>query len=316
MKLSEESKSIMALAKRVNELRAADYDCVIAITGDEGKGKSSFAIRFANAIDPNFTLEEGEIFSADKDAIKEKIVNSRIKVFIMDEAIKLLYKLKWQQQTFLNVLYNVCRKKNTVTLLCIPRLSDLSEYFRNHRVRVWIHCIDRGHAVVFKKTSGAYGIGDVWNFNEYRKLEAKCIREDKDLLKIYRKFLTYKGIITWAKLPTLLERKYKKLSYVAIGRGLVNEGEIAEGFQEKRARLQRNSLIIADIKDRYRTQAEIAKICGIAASKISELVPDEFKPRQFAKPQFGIPPPDKSTQEHEINGYNQAGKSRQKPTPK
>ena len=123
-------KSIKTLARLIRKRLREDWDVVIAVTGQEGCGKSTLAIELGMAVDKNFDLEQNIIYIPDYKLIAKKITEElkKYSVLIIDEAIKTMYKRRWQAraQIFLNQLYSICRKQNIATILCMPSFSTVS----------------------------------------------------------------------------------------------------------------------------------------------------------------------------------------------
>ena len=149
----------------------ADFDCVIAITGTEGVGKSSLAYWVAKFTDKKFSLEKSFVFSPEtQDAIKQVKELHQYGAIVMDEGIKLAYKLEWYKkvQRLLNKVYTINRNENKVTIICIPNFLDLSKYFRDHRILFWIHVYARGKAAVFMKLDNPFS-NDIWQMDKNNK---------------------------------------------------------------------------------------------------------------------------------------------------
>ncbi|MEM5853896.1 MAG: hypothetical protein QW228_06005 [Candidatus Aenigmatarchaeota archaeon] len=175
-------KNFDALVKEVKSRVRKKYDAVIGITGEEGVGKSTFAIQLGKALDENFDFERNIVFNPDKDKIKKLIIElPKYSVVDVDEAIKVLYKLQWYSeiQHLLNIVYAICRRENKISLLLMPRFKDFNEYFRNHRIKIWIHVIDRGIALIFKKDWSPF-IKDPWRMDENQKLLDEIYKSKKD----------------------------------------------------------------------------------------------------------------------------------------
>ena len=123
-----------ALIKRLKK----DWDVVIAITGEEGTGKSSLAVIMGTYMQhvakiEKFDLEKNVLYNPKTLDVRDAVMHNvpRHGVIMMDEAIKSLYKMGFMSkaQQYINQLYTLCRKENKATLLCIPRFSDLNEFF-------------------------------------------------------------------------------------------------------------------------------------------------------------------------------------------
>ena len=151
-----------------------NYDQVVAITGlKKGMGKSHLAIQLGEQIDDNFDYKKNIAYLPDSEQIQKQFNElKRYQCYDVDEAIKVLYKLRWMDklQQIITEMYETERKQNKCTLLLIPRFRDLTENFRNHQVDIWINIIARGLAVVRMKDPDQ-DVKDPWYFdiNERRK---------------------------------------------------------------------------------------------------------------------------------------------------
>jgi hypothetical protein len=214
-------------AELVNERLNNDYDLVVAITGEEGVGKSTLAIQLGLKIDKDFDLVKNIAYLPDEKEIEDKFHNLQSKqCFIIDEAIRVFYKLRWMDkfQIRLNQMYMTERWQNKCTFLLIPRFTDLNEAFRNHRVNVWIHVIDRGIALVFKKISENIFSTDPWKMKENEKLLDKYLVKTKKLFGVdlneYIEFLSkntpnFVTAIEFEDLPEDVKNQYRELKATA-----------------------------------------------------------------------------------------------------
>jgi len=167
-------------------------------------GKTTAAIQVGKQIDKkHFNIAQSMIYTTDHKEIQAKIEDPKISVLIIDEAIKNFYKLNFQdrKQKYLNQVWTLCRKENKITVLCIPRFRDLNEYFRNHRIKYWVHILTRGIAVVLIKDDSAF-VQDPWYMDLNQKIwdtyrGNKKIAELtlKDKAKIYSRTKNYLCLI-------------------------------------------------------------------------------------------------------------------------
>lgn len=204
------------IKKRIRE----DKDLVIAITGDEGIGKSTLAIWLGMSIDEEFTLEKNELFSPSVEEMESKVRGlPKYSVIVADEAIKILYKLYWMTkgQRYLNRLFSIVRDENKVIILCIPRFIDLNEWWRHHRVKIWVHVMERGVAIVDMKDWSKW-IRDPWHMDENqrnldksrgRRRLASFSTEDKVFL--FTKGINFLAFFRFTKLPDNVDERYKEL---------------------------------------------------------------------------------------------------------
>lgn len=182
--------SLLLLTHGMTYRAMNNKDCVIAISGIEGSGKTTLGMELSILCTPftgvPFTLSENMIFTNEEQALKDKLKNMPKYATIMpDEAIKFLYKQNWATtgQKFINVLYALARKENKITILPIPRFTDINEFFRNHRVQLWIHIIKEGTAIVFCKDWSPFSFKDPWHIDANNKLIEK--------MRFNRKFASF-----------------------------------------------------------------------------------------------------------------------------
>ncbi len=168
-----------------------DKDLAIGITAPEGDGKSCLSIGLGIGIDPGFSLYRNILFSPSVKEVRDKIYNlPPYTPIIADEAIKIMYKLNWgtKIQKYLNKIYAVCRNQNKISIFNMPRFTDFSEYFRNHRLRLWVHIVDpisnekrEGHAVVMARSWNPITT-DAWGLKRFeKKLEDERKKGRKDV---------------------------------------------------------------------------------------------------------------------------------------
>jgi hypothetical protein len=220
--------SVKDIIKSFKQRVKKDFDVVAAITGEEGMGKSSLATLcvIESLLYDGLTREEAvlkfpeyTIFSPNKQRVKEQITKAeRYSVINSDEAIKILYKLNWNSdiQKFLNMLYALCRKENKITLLCMPRFTDFNEFFRKHRIKFWIHILDRGVGVVFGKDWNPFTDDPWWmkdGMDVIKKGTGRTKMVDFDTeekIRILSKVRNFIGIIKFDDLDNDIKKVYKK----------------------------------------------------------------------------------------------------------
>ena len=217
-------EELYGFAKRLHNRLKDDWDCVIAISGIEGSGKSSLAIVLGDYIHQHgkiepFQLDKNVLYNPKTLTIRDAILHTvpQYGVVVMDEAIKVLYKMGFMSkaQQFINQLYAICRKENKATILCIPRFTDLNEFFRNHRVLLWVHVVERGHAVILAKDWNPF-ISDAWHMRD--NLKAMSKKSDflgmgaKERIKILKKTPNYAGEFSSPQLTVHIEEAYKELA--------------------------------------------------------------------------------------------------------
>ena len=231
--------------RRVRE----DWDLCIGITGPEGVGKSTLAILLGLMMDEKFQLERNELFQPTSKEVFAKIENlPKYSVIIADEAIRILYKLRWSEkgQKYINTVYGIARQENHISVFCMPRFKDFNEYFRNHRLKVWIHVYARGKAIIFTPDENPF-VDDPYWFKESMKYVDKAMRRlksvkltDKIVDKVISKCRCFLMVIEFPQLPEDIEINYKELKKTHKYYGLKDEMLEEDTSQS----VQRNRLLI------------------------------------------------------------------------
>jgi hypothetical protein len=194
------------------------------------------------------------MYSPNKQELTDKIVKlPKYSAINADEAIKILYKQNWASviQKYLNMLYAICRKENKITILCMPRFTDFNEFFRNHRIKYWIHVLDRGEAVLFCKDWSPFN-PDVWFMMENKKsiesgYNRRKIIEISNTEKIHllAKTRIYVGKIRFDKLPTRIHNAYIK-------------GKEQYGYKDMDEQVKSDTPRASHLLDKYRLSFERA----------------------------------------------------------
>lgn len=280
-----------------------DKDLAIAVTGVEGDGKSNLSVEFGLTADPFFELERNMLFSPNVKEMRDKIYNlPPLSVVIADEAIKIMYKLNWTSriQKYLNKLYAVCRNQNKISIFNIPRITDINEYFRNHRVRLWIHIVDpisnekaEGHAVVMSRSWNPVTT-DPWGLKvfekkmeEQRKKKKDSEYELEDKINLFAQMPSFIDVLKFNWVPKKLWDEYEQLkSEVEFDEEeLLEEETINTEIREWRERTLKCTRIF--IKLGYSKQA-ICKLFDIHLNTLTSWLRKDEKQRQikeFNRPQ-------------------------------
>ncbi len=271
---------IKALKNRINN----DFDAVIVFSGEEGIGKSACAYHFGKALDKQFDIERNILFQPTTKEMKDKITQLPKYSFIdVDEAIKVLYKLNWndKRQKYLNELYSICREYNMITGLCIPRFTDLNEFFRNHRTLLWIHVYARGKAMVFKADANPFN-KDPFHIKENSKKLIDMTKRNKqgvffkitdaDVNKYFSKLAGYLASFTFDDFPKEEKKRYKELK-IKYSKEYMMKDEIQIKLEE-----QRNRMIIMLYYFLGFDMEKMSRLVGCQKPTISEVVKTYFKP--------------------------------------
>lgn len=225
-----------------------DWDAVLAITGEEGVGKSTLGIQLGRQIDAEFSLEKNIIF--DPENMVDKVRgNTRYSVNIVDEAARALYSRTWyeRRQILINKYLKICRKENKILFLIIPDLWELDSSPRNKRVLLWIWVLERdkqtntGKAAMFiNERNQLYP--DPWGLKEGQKIFTKV----RGMNFLLNKELKYKMI---SKLP----------SFVCFFEFPKLEDDIYSKYRELADKANEELEARWDVDDKYK--AAFTKIC-------------------------------------------------------
>ena len=271
--------NLVSLCNGIKKRILKDWDIVIAITGEEGVGKSTLAGHICKHIDKDFDWVKNVAYLPTHAEIEDKFQNlQQYQAFLVDEAIKVLYKLKWSDalQIRINEMYATERWQNKVTVMCIPRFSDFNELFRNHRIKIWIHVIDRGLAVAFIREDVNIFQNDPWRLKENAKLIDKMLKFKKvaeltsdDKINFLSRSFNFWFLTSFDNLSESDERTYKEL------KARMRMEKVENDPKKKEVIIQRDRLIWflyencyilgENNKHRRLTQMDVTKI-----SKLSE----------------------------------------------
>lgn len=262
----EIDKNLKSFVNAMKDRLDDDWDAVIAIAGKERSGKSSLSCLLGFMLDDNFDLQRNIAYLPNHQEIEEKFKALKSKqYFSIDEAIKAMYKMRFMDklQVRINEMYATEAWQNKITALCIPRFTDLNEFFRNNRVMVWIQVIGRGVAVAFIQDEKNIFHGDPWHMKENDKLMAMAQRRKKyvemtleDSISAYKKSKNFYFAFTFPKLPDEIDKRYKdlKVSY--------------RDVEVEKDRNLRHEVII-QLNDKNIKQNEIASIVKCSPAYVS-----------------------------------------------
>lgn len=143
--------SIKILANAINATIRTDKDFFIAVSGQTGSGKSTAALWIAKKVNSNFKIKTGIVYS------REELINAintfpKFSVIICDEAITSLFKRDFMQreQKEMLRLFDVCRYRNLVVILCIPIFWSLDKHVLESKIKLRVHIDRTGFAILFK----------------------------------------------------------------------------------------------------------------------------------------------------------------------
>ncbi len=280
------NKEFYTLCKTMKKSVREDNDVVLAVTGKEGRSKSTCLNQLGFHTDKHYSLTRNVIYSPSKKTMEQKLFGlPRFSFINADEAIKILYKQLWHSplQIYLNQLFRLCRQENMITGLAMPRFYDFNEGFRNHRIEIWIHMLKKGLGAVFIKDDSPW-VKDPWWFGKNQKMldRARKMQGKKlfaynveEKIKLYQEADGYWGVITFPDMDEPLRLEYKELANKHKYEGLTEQYEQTTKFAKYtkfyHGALQK-AIVQMRIKDKNLSQRDIAKKLGISKSLTQRII--------------------------------------------
>lgn len=271
-----------------------DWDIVIALTGEEGSGKSTCAGLVGCLVDKKFNLIDNMALLPDKDQIVKEYFNlKKYQCYVIDEAIRSLYKMTFMTsvtQTLVR-MWATERYQNKATILVIPRFTDLVENFRNHRVKLWIHVIARGRALVYIRDDDPHNT-DPWNMNYARKIKEKYNKKKnlslltiEERINIEKKLPNFLFDFTFPDFSPEFKKAYQSLKVKSrdiLTKEKEDKKEEPKTIQD--LKIQRDGLIYSLI-EKGTSQKEISKSFNLSIQKVKNALKraKERKEKELAK---------------------------------
>lgn len=213
--------NLKLLAREIRKDLREENDHVIALTGYPGVGKSNDAAVIAALIDDKYDFEKNICFIPSSEDITRRYKGlPMFSVLHIDEATRGLHKHKWfdKIQQTLTQLYDTEREGHYLcTLLLMPRFQSFTEYFRNFRIKYWIHIPKRGLAIVYRRDEDK-DVKDPWHLDENYKKKIKRWRGKRiferglgDTIRIEQMTENYWFYFKVPKIPEEVWASYQKL---------------------------------------------------------------------------------------------------------
>ena len=280
--LNADVLSITKLANIFVKRQQEDYDNFIAITGYEGRGKSTLALRLANKTaslnNTSFKVKENIVFN-DKELNNALDTLQKESVIQVDEAISMLYKRDWNSSINKTLIKRFAKiRKNRFTIFfLIPSFNDIDYQLRNHRVFMWIHVVARGLAAVFIKSENPFS-NDPWNLSSNeREVEKKYKPKDgiQNLISALEGLENFIGWIQFDKLETKMWHEY--VEYADYKKQEYEEQGEDEMSKTEKKRLIQMATAAKNLVERGYTQKEVAEIFGVDRTTVNKWIRDVLK---------------------------------------
>lgn len=228
-----------ALAAEIKAMLKKDFDFPVAISGRERMGKSTLAIQLAGEINGGLDLNRHVIYTAKELGAKLQAAPEESAI-VLDESMFALYKRESMtaERREIVKLMSVVGARRLCLLACVPNFGDLDSYFRNWRVRFWIHVADRGYAVMFRRVADPY-VEDPWQVKEQRTAVLRYFRthgwsdptNTNWGLALAASPLACK-VIHFSALPDAVEQEYRRRKIAALNTTVNTEEPANSRYRE------------------------------------------------------------------------------------
>jgi hypothetical protein len=165
------------------------------------------------------------------------------------------------------------------TILCIPRFRDLTESFRNHRVKIWIHVVSRGIAIVYIRDDDPH-VKDPWHIDDNLKRKEWFFRRYKVIdrklgqkISMEKRTTNYFLHFDFPDLPDDIKKKYIELKEKSRENISFEEEKIGKKEQKY---LDISKKLIYDLHKKGKSLKEIAELTGITKKTIKNFI-EEFE---------------------------------------
>ena len=274
--LKDIDKNLRYFCRKIRETLRDERDCVIAVTGYPGTGKSNNASIIGCLIDFDYSFEKNVCFIPTSKQIGEKYMDlPMFSILHIDEASRGLDKKRWYEkiQQKLNELFDTEREGHFLcTLLLMPRFQNFTENFRNFRIKYWINCVERGICVVYRRDEDPH-VKDPWHMDENYKLKEKKWKGrrifDRDLPSIIKIEKYSKNYWFWFQIPKIQEDVWNDYQVLKKDSRIIPIEPEQETYRDKQKRERKERLVkISQMINSGYTRPQIAAALGVSLSMV------------------------------------------------
>lgn len=283
-----------ALTKEWKGLCEIKKDAHIAISADEGDGKTVLGLDFINN---NYrgNLWKNIIYSKNPKEFYDKYEEMK-NAGLLDEALDILNRINWSNKHLKGLVNkfrgDVRKEKNMTWFYNVQLFRDLHGYWRTHRIRYWIELMPRewfenvNFAFVMKRQRVPFITGkrDTWLLDRIegewiKKMDSGAIKGE-EYIKMLRKHPFYIGEFKFGNVKPKIYKKYLKYRMEAKE---TYEKDTDQEKVEHRNRILKDKyqkgILITQLSKSMK-KVEIAKILDVKSSSISNYLTDYRKIKQ------------------------------------
>jgi len=212
--------SLKQIGKIIKKRLGKAWDMNMCVSGFTGVGKSTIAVQLGPSIDPKFDLEKNVLYIPKAEDVIPKFNSLNPgQCLLLDETTRAIHRHQWFNPLLQELTrhYDTERYKRIATLFCIPRFFNMSENFRNNRIILWLHVLDRGVASLNMRDDQKYE-NDPWrqkeNIKVYQQQSGGTNILNMDVSRKIRaesKGRNFVGIIYFDDLEPDIKERYERL---------------------------------------------------------------------------------------------------------
>lgn len=205
----------------------SNQHAVIIVTGDQGKGKSTFALVSSLILRMGgLRFDWGNISYSINEVpgMVEMATAGELAAYTIDEAIDAADSRRYMSKlsVHLTSIFTRIRKKRNIYFWCIPDFADIDPRLRNRIADFWVHVYWRSHhedrdrryakAFLFARNKNFFN-PDRWGLVDMPKY---AIHSNDRLEQFARRNRCYRGRMAFPIMPLAIEDKYAVKSHEAL----------------------------------------------------------------------------------------------------
>jgi len=204
--------SIKDLVEAIEQRRNNKFDVILAVSGERGNGKSTFLFKLFNRFD-SFKPWKQQVYC--REDVMKLLEEQQRDIIFDDEAINSGYKRNFfeAEQRGLIQMLNMYRDHFNIYGLAVPTFYNLDKDLRD-LVKIHIHVIERGLAIVHMAQAGKLYNDDVWDVAYNKKIEEKWAKKKKknpNFNPPYHQLTTFRGYIKYGDITKNQRTLYEQI---------------------------------------------------------------------------------------------------------
>lgn len=198
---------VSELTNAMKQMQDNKFDCIIALCGRRGIGKSTLGVKLAKQFN-EFRIKKDVAFS--REDVTQQLAKKIKGVILGDEIINVMHNREFfnQEQIKLIKMLNMYRDSCNIFIVCVPSFRDLDKQFRN-LCKIRIDVIRRGIGIVHFPMNTQFG-SDSWDMERNQKIEEMWSLNKKYKPK-YHLLTTYRGIVMFGDISEKSRELYERV---------------------------------------------------------------------------------------------------------